>query len=139
MGLPEWNKLEEFAFKTEDLNKNFSIIRVDSEVFSKIGIDRVLEGYPTVTLYGEGIAIEEVAGKREVNQLLEYLHGKAYPENEEEKNTNDSDKVNVQETENKEEDKQQESKETIQKQESKETSKNNSDNIKFVNIHKQVE
>ena len=31
--LPEWEKLEEFALKTEDLNKNFSIIRVDSEHF----------------------------------------------------------------------------------------------------------
>jgi thiol-disulfide isomerase/thioredoxin len=146
--LPEWDKLEEFAFKTEDLNKNFSIIRVDSEFFPKIGIDKTLEGYPTVTLYGEGIEIEDVAGKREVNQLLEYLHGKAYPEKEEEKEIkNESDKVqpnittkaNTQETEIKKENKQQENVEPMEKpEEATQINMNQKDNVKFVDIQKQV-
>ena len=111
--LPEWEKLEEFALKTEDLNKNFSIIRVDSEHFSKLGLDKTLEGYPTVILYEDGHEIEDVQGKREVNSLLEFLHEKAFPEKKEENNTNDSNKANASETQNKGEDKQPESKETI--------------------------
>ena len=82
-------------------------------IFSKLGLDKTLEGYPTVILYEDGHEIEDVQGKREVNSLLEFLHEKAFPEKKEENNTNDSNKANASETQNKGEDKQPESKETI--------------------------
>ena len=68
--LPEWDKLENFFKNTPDMNKNYNIAKINSNVIEELNyISNKIDGYPTIKFYNNGDEIEEFTKGREVNDF----------------------------------------------------------------------